>query len=61
MYRMKKFLHLNSCCIFLPKNPKPYIADTCYSGHSFQEPEFFAMDRFECRTPPVVASTPRDK
>ena len=27
-YRMKKILHLNLCCLVLPKNPK-----TLYSGH----------------------------
>ena len=27
-YRMKKILHLNLPCLFLPKNPKLYIADT---------------------------------
>ena len=28
LHRMKKILHLNSCCLFCPKNPKLYIADT---------------------------------
>ena len=27
-YRMKKILHLNFCCLFLPQNSK-----TLYSGH----------------------------
>ena len=35
-YRMKKILHLNPCCLFLPKNPKVYIAEPGYSGHFFR-------------------------
>ena len=27
-YRMKKTLHLKSCCILFPKDPTLYVADT---------------------------------